>query len=248
MAEKRMFTKKITQGDDFIAMPHSSQNLYWHLNMEADDEGFVNSPKRVIRMINASEDDIKLLLAKRFLIGFESGVIVIKHWKMHNVIRNERLKSTSHVDERNRLSVKENGSYTESKLLCQTNDGQVADNCQTNVRIDKIRLEENRLDEISLEEDILCASSKDYASVINYLNEKTGKNFRIVDSTKRLIDIRLKEGFLIDDFYRVIDNQCDKWLKDAKMIDYLRPQTLFGTKFESYLNTIKKKKFNIMDL
>ena len=147
MAEKRMFTKKITQSDEFLSMPHSSQNLYWHLNTEADDEGFVNSPKRVLRMIGANEDDMKILLAKRFLIGFESGVIVIKHWKMHNVIRTERLKPTSYVSEKQRLSVKEDGSYT----LNKGNGVQLSDKCQPNVRIEEIRLEENRLEEISIE-------------------------------------------------------------------------------------------------
>lgn len=87
-----------------------------------------------------------------------------------------------------------------------------------------------------------------YKDIIDYLNEKSKKHFRVVTQTKKLIDVRLKEGFLIDDFYRVIDNQCDKWLSDPKMNDYLRPQTLFGTKFESYLNTTKTKKFDIMDL
>ena len=114
MAEKRMFTKKITQSDDFLAMPQSSQNLYWHLNMEADDEGFVNSPKRVMRMVGSQEDDMKLLLTKKFLIGFESGVIVIKHWKMHNLIRSERLKTTSYVNERAQLNVREDGAYTKN--------------------------------------------------------------------------------------------------------------------------------------
>ena len=90
--------------------------------------------------------------------------------------------------------------------------------------------------------------NKDYAQVVSYLNQKSNKNFRLTDSTKKLINARLNEGFKIDDFYRVIDNQCEKWLNDEKMIDYLRPQTLFSTKFESYLNTIKKKKFDIMDL
>lgn len=87
----------------------------------------------------------------------------------------------------------------------------------------------------------LSIKDNKYKDVVNYLNEKSGKNFRVSIQTKKLIDARLNESFLIDDFYRVIDNQCEKWLSDEKMIDYIRPQTLFGNKFESYLNTIKKK-------
>ncbi len=121
MAEKRMFTKRITNSDDFLSMPNSTQNLYFHLNMEADDEGFVNSPKRIMRTILASEDDLKLLLLKRFVIGFESGVIVIKHWKMHNTLRKDRFKPTDYHEEKALLVEKENGVYTE----CQPSDNQV---------------------------------------------------------------------------------------------------------------------------
>ncbi len=131
MAEKRMFTKKITQSDEFLSMPHSSQNLYFHLNMEADDEGFVNSPKKVMRFINASEDDLKILLAKRFILTFESGVIVIKHWKMHNVIRPDRIKSTDYAREKAQLVIDDSGKYRVlDEILsdkCLTIDGQLTD-------------------------------------------------------------------------------------------------------------------------
>ena len=87
MAEKRMFTQKIIDSDAFLDMPLSTQALYFHLNMRADDDGFINNPKRIQRTIGASDDDLKLLIAKRFVICFENGVIVIKHWKMHNTLR-----------------------------------------------------------------------------------------------------------------------------------------------------------------
>lgn len=150
MAEKRMFSRKITQSDDFLAMPHSAQNLYFHLNLEADDEGFVNSPKKVMRIINANDDDLKLIIYKHFVIAFESGVIVIKHWRMHNVIRADRLKNTDYAQERALLSVKDNGSYTLKKPqndlmadICQTGDGQMTGECPH--RLDKIRLDKDRL-------------------------------------------------------------------------------------------------------
>lgn len=99
----------------------------------------------------------------------------------------------------------------------------------------------------SLSFDLSIKDNK-YKDIVDYLNKRSGKNFRVSTQTKKLIEARLKENFLIDDFYKVIDNQCSKWLNDPKMVDYLRPQTLFSNKFESYLNTTVVKKFDIMDL
>lgn len=113
MAERRMFTKKIVDSDAFLDMPLSSQALYFHLNMRADDDGFVNNPKRIQRTIGASEDDLKLLIAKRFLICFENGVVVIKHWRMHNLLRKDRYNSTQYVEQMESLEIKGNGAYTE---------------------------------------------------------------------------------------------------------------------------------------
>lgn len=113
MAEKRMFTQKIIDSDAFLDMPLSTQSLYFHLNMRADDDGFINNPKRIQRTIGASDDDLKLLLAKRFVIGFDSGVIVIKHWRMHNTLRKDRYNPTQYQDEFALLDVKENNAYTE---------------------------------------------------------------------------------------------------------------------------------------
>lgn len=112
MAEKRMFTKKITESDAFLDMPLSTQDLYFHLNMSADDDGFVNNPRKIQRMIGAADDDMKVLLAKNFIIAFESGVIVIKHWRMHNYIQSDRYKPTDYSEEMSMLSVKENKAYS----------------------------------------------------------------------------------------------------------------------------------------
>ena len=113
MAEKRMFTKKIVDSDAFLDMPLSTQALYFHLNMRADDDGFINNPKKIQRMIGASEDDLKLLVAKRFVICFENGVIVIKHWRMHNTLRKDRYNPTTYQDQLSMLDIKDNNSYTE---------------------------------------------------------------------------------------------------------------------------------------
>lgn len=113
MAERRMFAKTIIDSDAFLDMPLSAQSLYFHLSMRADDDGFINNPKKIQRMIGASDDDCKLLLMKRFVIGFESGVIVIKHWKLHNYIQKDRYKPTIYQEEKATLIEKDNKVYTE---------------------------------------------------------------------------------------------------------------------------------------
>ena len=113
MPERRMFTQRIVDSDAFLDMPLSTQALYFHLNMRADDDGFINNPKKIQRMIGASDDDLKLLIAKRFVLCFESGVIVIKHWRMHNLIRKDRYNPTQYQDELSTLAIKKNGSYTD---------------------------------------------------------------------------------------------------------------------------------------
>lgn len=112
MAERRMFAKTIIDSDSFLDMPMSTQVLYFHLSMRADDDGFVNNPKRIQRMIGANDDDLKLLIAKNFIILFESGVIVIKHWKIHNYLRNDRYKPTVYQEEKAMLSEGNNKEYS----------------------------------------------------------------------------------------------------------------------------------------
>ncbi|WP_285110050.1 hypothetical protein [Pediococcus sp. AC40] len=112
MAQRRMFSKKITDTDTFLDMPLSSQALYFHLNMHADDDGFVSNAKTIKRMIGSSDDDLKLLLAKQFIFAFESGVVVIKDWKIHNYIRKDTYNTTIYGDEKEQLEQDENGAYT----------------------------------------------------------------------------------------------------------------------------------------
>lgn len=112
MANKRMFTMKIVDTDAFLDMPLSTQCLYFHLNMRADDDGFIGNPKRIEKIIGANDDDLKLLIAKRFVILFDDGVIVIKHWRMHNTMSRDRYIETSYTDEKKKLLLKDNGSYS----------------------------------------------------------------------------------------------------------------------------------------
>ncbi len=131
-----MFAKTIIDSDAFLDMPLSSQALYFHLSMRADDDGFINNPKKIQRMVGSSEDDLKLLIAKRFIIAFESGVIVIKHWKIHNYIQKDRYKPTLYQEEKSILTNKNNNSYTvETECI---HDGY---SLETQVRLGKDRLE-----------------------------------------------------------------------------------------------------------
>ena len=112
---RRMFSPQIVDSDAFLDMSPSAQNLYFHLGMRADDDGFVRNPKKILRMIGGNDDDLKLLLAKRFILTFESGVIVIKHWRINNLVRKDWYRPTQYLEEKSQLFIKENGSYTDSE-------------------------------------------------------------------------------------------------------------------------------------
>lgn len=139
MAEKRMFAKQIIDSDAFLDMPLSAQAYYFHLAMRADDDGFVNSPKKIQRIVGAGDDDAKLLIAKRFIIPFDSGVVVIKHWRVHNVIQKDRYKPTTYQEELATLELKPNKVYTER------NRNGIGTESQN--RLDEIRLEQNSVEE-----------------------------------------------------------------------------------------------------
>lgn len=138
MAEKRMFSKQIIDSDAFLDMPLSAQALYFHLAMRADDDGFVNSPKKIQRIVGAGDDDAKLLIAKRFIIPFDSGVVVIKHWRVHNVIQKDRYHPTAYQEEFAMLELKPNRVYTErNRNGIET---------ESENRLDKIRSDQDRVE------------------------------------------------------------------------------------------------------
>ena len=226
-----MFTKKITDGDVFTSMPPTTQCLYFHLCMGADDDGFSNNIRIAMFNSHATTDDFNTLVNKRFIIPFESGVIVIKHWKMHNYIQSDRYHETKFLEEKSQIVLKENGVYTE----CIQNGYKM----DTEVSIGK-----DSIDKVSIGKDILSEKSDnnttlsdDIKDIIDYLNLKNESNYRPnTTKTRTLIKSRLKEGFTVDDFKTVIDKKVSQWKSDTKMSAYLRPETLFGTKFEGYLN------------
>ena len=228
MAQRRMFSRKITETDRFLEMPLSSQALYFHLNMGADDEGFIDKAKTIQRTIGASDDDMKLLIAKGFLIPFDSGVVVIRHWRIHNYIRSDRFQSTLHQDEKTQLEYDHSKTAMLKPLENVIPNGYQMD---TQDRASKVSLDEGSLTTYPKEPDNIP-----YKEIIDYLNSKTGKNYRDnVQKNKSLIKARWSEGYRLEDFKQVIDNLFKDW-SGTKYAKYLRPETLFGTKFDSYLN------------
>ena len=141
-----MFAKTIIDSDAFLDMPLSTQALYFHLSMRADDDGFINNPKRIQRTIGCGDDDLKLLIAKKFIICFESGVIVIKHWKLHNYIRNDRYKPTNYIEEKQQLSLKPNKAYT-----LNDSDGMPVGIPDGTQRDTQVRLGKDSIDKDSIE-------------------------------------------------------------------------------------------------
>ena len=108
MATRRMFSLDVVNTDLFLDMPVSAQCLYFHLGMRADDDGFIASPKQIMRMATCTQDDMKILVSKGFVIPFESGIVVIRHWKQHNYIQSDRYRKTKYTEEKDRLELKEN--------------------------------------------------------------------------------------------------------------------------------------------
>ena len=191
-------------------MPPSSRLLYYDLGMYADDDGVVEAFS-VMRQTNATEDDLRVLVSKGFVVILnEDLVAVITDWSVNNFIRGDRYHPSIYKD-----------------LLLKLGDGiPMVDQRYTNGRP---RLGKDRLGKNTYTDEI--------KEIVSYLNEKTGSKYRPnTDATKKHINARLEEGFTVEDFKTVIDTKVSEWIGDKKMQKFLRPQTLFGTKFESYLN------------
>lgn len=159
MAERRMFSKTVVDSDAFLDMPLSTQALYFHLSMRADDDGFLNNTKRIQRLIGATDDDLKLLIMKRFVIPFEDGIVVIKHWRMNNYLRKDRYTQTIYQEELAMLSVKEDGSYT----LAETSGIPDGNQCVTvgipdgNQLATQVSIGKDRIGKVSIESSINTA-------------------------------------------------------------------------------------------
>lgn len=226
LAQKRMFTMKIVDSDAFLDMPATTQCLYFHLNMRADDDGFIGNPKRIMKITGASEDDLRLLIAKRFVLTFEDGVIVIKHWRMHNTLSRDRYTETSYIDEKRMLLLKENGSYSlasgnvidDTKLIersnRQTHNRRTIDATKTHaekdIGLDKdIDIDKEKDNKLIVSKDTICQT--DVRRVIEEWNklQEVGINpiRDIKPSSKRcqLLKGRIRE-YGIDEVLSAINN------------------------------------------
>ena len=140
MARRRMFSLDIVDSDMFLDMPKTAQALYFNLGMRADDDGFIQNPKRLLKMLGTEDDDLKILIAKGFVIHFDTGVVVITHWKQNNYIAKDRYKETVHKVEKRLLNIDENNTYFLTQSECiQPVYGSVY-NLDTQVRLGKVRL------------------------------------------------------------------------------------------------------------
>ena len=268
MAKKRMFSLDVVDLDSFIEMPISAKLLYYDLGMRADDDGFVGNPKKITLLAGCNEEDIETLIKNKFIYMFSSGVIAIRHWNVNNQIRKDRYNETFRLDEKRLLKLEnnvyeliDNSGIPNDIPTVTTVKYSIGKNSIDKLSIDKTSKEKNSLEKKReekiidnfhvdvdtgeiLEYEIVSEKDKVYKNIIEYLNNKIGTSYRSNSSkTKSLIDARLNEGFTDQDFFLVIDKKYKEWI-NTEMEKYLRPETLFSNKFESYLNQpeIKKQK------
>lgn len=227
MANKAIFSKTIIDTDAFLEMPATTQNLYFHLNMHADDDGFIGNPKRIGRMIGASDDDFKILIAKKFIIVFESGVIVIKHWRIHNTLSKMRYKETSYLDEKSQLLIKENNAYSldegkplDDSRLVEMGKRQVrrtVDEQETNLSKDKLSKDKTSKDKLSEDKPSKKKSAK--ADLNGMIDSFTG-NEELKEALKAFLDMRksIKKPIQTEYAFKLALNK----LKQLSDIDSIR--------------------------
>lgn len=238
MAQKRMFSLSVVDTDRFMDMPTSTQALYFHLGMHGDDDGFVSSPRKIARSVGCGDDDVRILAAKGFIIPFDSGVVVLTDWKVNNTLKNDRYKPTIYLGERSQLSTGQNGRYefvpTLEPTCIQNGSTSEPQHNVTKINEDKV---------VSKAGNPPVSSNKICDSAVQLLNDLSGSCFRpTTKATQKIIAARIKDGYTLEDIEAVIRHQNSLWGRDTKMRKYLRPATLFGNKFESYLSDARRQK------
>jgi hypothetical protein len=211
MASRRMFDIEFIDADAFLDLPATSQLLYFHLGLRADDDGFIHNPKKIMRCCGGTDDDMKILIAKKYLIAFDSGIVVIKHWKLHNKIPKDRYKETNYKEEKALLSLNDYGAYT----LCIQNVNKM----DTQVRLGKVRQGEFRVVEGS-EFDYTDESDLSTENVDNfeYMHGTLGKGVVLLTNEQRE-ELFNKLGF--DAFNHYIDKLSTFIIeKDAKVSNH----------------------------
>ena len=194
MAERRMFAKQIIDSDAFLEMPLSTQALYFHMAMRADDDGFVHNPKRIQRMVNASDDDLRFLALRKFIIPFESGVVVIKHWKIHNYIQKDRYKETAYLEEKSQLVVKENNAYSLDDGSMDTRCIQDVSSLETQVSIGKDSIGKVSIGKVSIGKDRLEKNKRFVPPSIQEVSEYCASRGNGIDP-QRFVDYYQQQGW-----------------------------------------------------
>lgn len=231
MARKRMFRLDVLETDAFMEMPLTTQALYFHLNLRADDDGFVGNPNQIVKLIGAGADDLKLLIAKRFVIAFEDGVIVIKHWRMHNTLSSYRYKETNFIEDKAMLKIKENKAYslTSGDDICDEHlikiaQRQTKDNTKTT-------LEEKRREEKSIEESKnICAFDEFWR---NYPRKKDKAR------AYKCYLARLNDGYTEDQLLIACINYAAECEKNHTEERYIKHGATFLSVNEPFLDYLK---------
>lgn len=213
MANRRMFEREIMELDDFVDMPASTRLLYVYIALDADDEGFLGSPKKVMRAFGGSEDDIKILIAKGFLIAFESGVVVVTHWHEHNKIRKDRIKATRYIEEKQSLQLVDlqwqKPSDNQVSTKCQPSDNQMSAQVSIGLGLDlvedSIDIEEKRKESLAVFE---CWNSQ-----LNTTTHRTHKD-NVESAYKSLIKDKYTEEEILTaiNAYNQALGTPDSWL------------------------------------
>ena len=209
MAQKRMFDKIITNDDNFLEMPNSTQALYFHLSMNADDDGFVNNWKSIMKITGTKEDDLKILISKSYLIPFDSGIIVIKHWRINNYLRGDRYRPTQFQKEFNMLENHENKAY-QLKSEWSTNGIPMVN--PDKIRIDKIRIEKNREEENSIDNKKMSLTSDEMSLETDNLSSKDSLAIASPTPTENK-----KEVF--NNFLNIYNKECTNLPKCLKITE-----------------------------
>lgn len=197
MAERRMFAKTIIDSDAFLNMPSSSQNLYFHLGMRADDDGVVNNPRTIMRMIGASNDDMNLLISKKFVIVLEETIIIIKHWRINNYIQKDRYVPSKYKELIDNLSLDENNAYTAKNEQCIQGVSKTDTECIQGVSTGKVSIGK---DSIVLKENIIKEKNQPFSP-------------KIPQELQELFDFWNSKGIVV---HRTINEKMVQLLKKAR--------------------------------
>ena len=184
MAKRRMFSLDIIDTDLFMEMPQTSRLLYYELCMRADDDGFVSSPKKIMKMVGCNEDDFKVLATKQFIIPFDTGIVVIKHWKIHNYIQKDRYKETIYLDEKSQLNQEKNGMYTKC----------IQDGYTGKVRLGKVSIELGKDSQDDNNGDIFDFIEKNFGRTLSPVEIEEASSWEDNDLTRYAIKQAILNG------------------------------------------------------